>query len=182
LVRKVSFLDLETTGRFTPDHRIIEASFRICDLDTAEELEEHLFRINPERNIDAKARAVHGIELEDLKDEPTFEVVAPKIVSILEDCFLNVAHNGFGFDFPFLAQEIERVGLKVPDFQCFDTMVEGNFATDLGKSPTLSELCWALDIDADAKLQHRGDYDTLILKQAFFRGLELKWYKIDEKL
>lgn len=170
--------DTETTSKLHPDHRIIEASFRKCNLDTGEELENILMRFNPERSIDARAQAVHGITLEELKGEPLFKDRAKEIIKLFEEATVVVAHNGISFDFPYFVQELERVGEKVPNFQVFDTMVHGTFATDLGKSPTLSELCWALDIDVDPEQTHKGDYDTLILRDAFFRGLKLGWFKL----
>lgn len=178
-MRTAVITDTETTGKLTPDHRIIEASFRICNLDTGEELENILMRFNPERNIEAKAQAKHGISIEELKKEPLFKDRAKEIIKILSEATVVVAHNGISFDFPFFIQELERVGEIVPNFQVFDTMVQGTFATDLGKSPSLYELCWSLDVDVDPEKQHKGDYDTLILRDAFFNGLKYGWFKLE---
>lgn len=174
---KVTFADLETTGKLTPDHRIIEAAFRKCTLEDCLEHENILLRINPERNIDAKAQAVHGISVEELKGEPNFKSRIPVIKSILEDTDLLVFHNGISFDMPFLKMEFERNGEVLPEVPVFDTMVEGAFATDLGKSPTLFELCWSLGVEYDPTKAHKGDYDTLVLRDAFFNGLRFGWFK-----
>jgi DNA polymerase-3 subunit epsilon len=174
----VTFSDLETTGKLKPEHRIIEASFRVCELESQKELANHLFRFNPERNIDAKAQAVHGISLEDLKHEPTFKLKIPEMKTIIGDTDLIVFHNGISFDWPYLKQEFETNGDTLPDIAIFDTMVEGTFATDLGKSPTLSELCWSLDVDYDSKMGHRGDYDTAVLRDCFFNAIRYGWFQL----
>lgn len=175
----VTVFDSETTGKLTPDHRIIEASFRVCDFDNETELEEFLLRFNPERNIEAKAMAVHGITNEELKHEKTFCEQKETILEILKRTDLLVYHNGDDFDLPFLKQEFERCGItELPEFKTFDTMVNGTWATDLGKSPTLFELCWSLDIVFDPTRAHRGNYDTEVLRDAFFNGVRLGWFKI----
>lgn len=174
----ITFFDCETTGRLNPECKIIEASFRVCDLETQKEVKNIRLFFNPERNIEAKATAVHGMTLEDVKHYPTFKEQIKEIINILTDSKYVVAHNGNGFDFPLLVQEFEAAGEIIPDFQALDTMVMGTFATDLGKSPTLFELCWSLDVDVDPKLQHKGDYDTEILRDAFFNGLNYGWFKL----
>ena len=174
----VCIFDCETTGKLTPEGRIIEASFRLCDFDTGTELENLLLRFNPERNIEAGAARIHGITNEEIKKEKTFAEQLPQVVTVLEKTDLLVAHNLIGFDYPYLEQELGRCGVKMPEFKLFDTMVNGTFCTDLGKSPTLSELCWSLDIVYDPESAHSGDYDTLVLRDAFFNAVRLGWFII----
>lgn len=175
---RATFADLETTGKLTPDHRIIEAAFRRCTIEDFREVENLLLRINPERNIDAKAQAVHGISIDELKGEPNFKARIPEIKRVFENTDLIVWHNGISFDMPFLKMEFERHGETLPDVAVFDTMVEGTFATDLGKSPTLFELCWSLGVEYDPAKAHKGDYDTLVLRESFFNGLRYGWFKM----
>lgn len=177
----VTVLDTETTGKFTKDHRIIEASFRKCDMsdkDNPFEIENILMRFDPKRNIDAKAQMVHGIPIGELKGEPTMEDRAKDIVKIIETSDILVAHNLIGFDAPFLSMELERCGEKLPDIKMFDTMLEGSFATDLGKSPRLEELAWSLSIVFDTTRAHKGDYDTAILRDCLFEGYRLGWFTL----
>lgn len=175
----VSFIDIETTGKFNPEHRIIEFSSRLCDLRTFEEISNTLIRFHPKRSIEAKALAVHKISLDDLKHEKPMEDKADELIKALTEPDLCVAHNGDGFDFPFIEMELKRLSKEYPVKKTFDTMKMGTFATDLGKMPSLSELCWSLDIDYDAESAHKGDYDTLVLRDAFFSGLKLGWFKLD---
>lgn len=172
----VNIFDCETTGKLHPDHRIIEASFRLCDLEKEEELENILMRFNPERNIDAKALDIHKISLDELKKEPLFKDKAFEIKAILERTDVLIAHNLEYFDKPYLEQEFKRAGLVMPEVKTFDTLLDGTFATDLGKRPTLSELCWSLDIVYDPESAHKGDYDTEVLRDCVFKGFRLGWF------
>ena len=170
--RIISFYDTETTGLNDPAHRIIEANFRICDLDTRQELRNITYRFNPMRSIDKRAFEVHGIPLEDLKSEPTFEQGAEKISRIFELSDIMVAHNGEDFDFPFTVRELLRVGADIPDVEIFDTMKQGRWATTYGKYPALKELCFACGVEYDDAKAHAADYDTLVMAQCFWWGID----------
>jgi DNA polymerase-3 subunit epsilon len=174
----LTVLDEETTGKLDPAHRIIELSMRQIDTDSGEEKRSILMRFNPERNIDAAAFRVHGISLDELKGESVISARLPEIAEWLSGSDAVAAHNGIWFDFPFLRMEFERNGVVCPPFQEFDTMVEGTFATDLGKNPSLKELCFALDVDYDESAAHKGDYDTAVLRDCIVNGLRWGWYKI----
>jgi len=179
-MRLVAFLDEETTGKLDPAHRIIELSVRLCDLDTEEEKRNILWRFDPQRNIDAKAFAVHGITLDDLKGKPTIDKVIPDIYKVLKQCRHIVAHNGDGFDKPFLEMELARFGKQLPPVKWIDTMKLGTFATDFGKNPTLKELAWACDVDYDDALAHAGDYDTAVLRDCFFHAVRHGWIILED--
>jgi DNA polymerase-3 subunit epsilon len=172
----IGILDLETTGKFTPEGRIIELSLRLCKLETGEEVENYVGRYNPERNIEAKAVQIHGITNEEAKKEPLFIDKIGEVKELLGRCDYVVAHNLDGFDYPYLEQEFQRCGEELPEFKTFDTLVHGTGATDLGKSPSLSELCFALDVVYDPTRAHRGDYDTEVLRDCFFNGVRFGWF------
>lgn len=173
----INVFDCETTGKLHPDHKIIEASFRLYDLSADAEVFEQLYRFNPGRNIDAKALAVHGITVEELKHEPTFKDKAEEIAAIVAKTDMMVFHNGEFFDLPFLKQEFEQAGVEVDwdNLKIFDT-IKGTFATDLGKSPTLSELCFSLGVAYSPHLAHSASYDTDVLLQAFLNGIRFGWF------
>ena len=173
--------DTETTGLFKPEHRIIEISARVCNLATFREDKEYLWRFDPQRNIDAKALAVHGIPLEELKGKPLIGTVLPEFVQLIKDSDVVISHNGVHFDEPFIRMECERNEIECPEFYHFDTMLKGNFATDLGKSPSLRELAWCLDVDYDLTLAHKGDYDTAVLRDCVFNGVKRGWFNIQKE-
>jgi DNA polymerase-3 subunit epsilon len=174
----VNIFDCETTGKLGPEARIIELSMRLCDYETQREVENLLLRFNPERNIEAKAVTIHHITNEDVKKEKPFKEHLKQVEAVLKKTDVLIAHNLIGFDLPMLQIEFERHGVTLPEFKTFDTMVEGTFCTELGKSPSLSELCFALGIVWDSDSAHSGDYDTKVLRDAFFNGVRFGWFDL----
>ncbi|KJZ17381.1 exonuclease [Halomonas sp. S2151] len=167
----IAGLDIETTGLSAEKgHRIIELATTLHDSNTGKLVGKWAPRINPKRSIDPKAQAVHGISLDDLKECPPWEEVAPKLIKLLKKVDLVVAHNGDGFDFPFIIHEIDRLGLELPDVETFDTMVNGYWATPDGKPPSLRELAQSLGYIYDESKAHGALYDTALMMQCFFKA------------
>jgi DNA polymerase-3 subunit epsilon len=180
-MRIVDFIDLETTGLSqAKGHRIIEIGMIIADLDTEKELGRYVRRLNPGRKIDPKAQAVHGISLEDLKDEPKWEDIAPQVNRIINQSHLLVAHN-MDFDGSFIVGELLRVGIDPPDIASVCTMEEGRWATPIGKLPTLYELCFAVGVEYDHEQAHGAIYDVEVMMAAFFQARRLGHYQIKEE-
>lgn len=170
--RIVGGLDLETTGLDQPGgHRIIEVALLLYDLDTQAELGRYETRLNPQRGIDPKAEAVHGISYDSLIGRPVWESVAPKLSLLLSKCHYMVAHNGQGFDAPFLWGEFLRVGVSLPEVIVVDTMIQGRWATPDGAVPNLGALCWASGIDYDKSKAHGAGYDVSVMMACFFKQL-----------
>lgn len=172
-------IDIETTGIKQEDgHRMVEFGAVIYDLDSQKKLGKFIQRINPQRPIDPKAQAVHGISFESLSKMPTLEDIGPKIVKVLNIADFFVAHNGEGFDIPFIRNELFRVGLNVNQKPLVDTMLQGRWACAMGKSPRLSELCFACAVDYDSEQAHGAEYDISVMMKAFFIGHEKGFFKI----
>ena len=169
----VCIYDSESTGKNEEEHRLIEVTCRLHRLSTGAHIDTKTWRSNPLRRIDPGAAKVHGIKAEDLKNEPTFDLVAPKIAKIFSITDLLVAHNGDFFDFPFLKRDMERVGVKCEFPKTFDTMVRARWATHNGKIPTLGELARCLDVPYDPALAHSAEYDTDVLAKCFFEGIRI---------
>lgn len=163
-------IDLETTGLLSPDHRIIEAYIGLWKGRSL--VWEYNQRIDPKRSIAADAQRVHKISASDLIGKPTWEEVAPTIHGVLLRADMFVWHNGDDFDGPFLAQELKRVGLELPEKPAFDTMQQGVWATPDGKKPRLGELAFACGVDYDPALGHAADYDVKIMMDSYFRGVD----------
>lgn len=177
----IAGVDIETTGLDAEKgHRIVEIAIEVWDVtafgtkgsigsksvDCVEQ------RINPMRSIDKAAEAVHGISLFDLKDEPKWEEIAPKVSSVLNSVDLIVAHNA-DFDIPFIGLELFRVE-AVPiadDAEVYCTMQNGRGATAMGKLPNLREFCFAFDVDYDPKEAHSALYDVKVMMQALLNGV-----------
>ena len=93
-------LDTETTGISPRDgHRIIEigALELMHHLPTGKQL--HIY-INPEREIDQGAVAVHGLTSEFLSDKPVFASIVDEFLEFIGDAPL-VIHNA-SFDMGFI--------------------------------------------------------------------------------
>lgn len=180
----INFADLETTGLDqSKGHRIIEVSFLLysycLNTGSVKPIGKYIQRINPNRSIDAKAQAVHHISIDDLMGKPVWEDVVDKVVKVLKRTDLLVAHN-IGFDAPFIANEILRVGRELPECETFCTMDEGRFATFDGFPPNLRKLCDCFDVEYDLSKAHGAEYDTMVMAKCFFLGLEQGYYKLPD--
>jgi len=180
----ITGLDIETTGLHQEKgDRIIEINCQLYDAATRKRMINWTKRINPEgRAINAAAQAVHGISAADLAGCPPWKAVAPKVHGILKKSALIIAHNGNSFDLPFIAGELLRLGLDVPDVDHFDTMIEGRWATGQGKPPSLEELCWACDEEYDHEKAHAADYDVTQMMACFWKGVDWGFFKLPSGL
>jgi DNA polymerase-3 subunit epsilon len=170
--RIVGGLDFETTGLdWEKGHRFCESALVLRDLDTGERIGRYVTRINPQRAIDADATAVHGIKFEDVVGAPLWEEVGPKLSALLSHCTYVVAHNGEGFDMPFMVHELLRIGAPLPEVRLVDTMLQGRWASPDGMVPNLGALCWACGVPYDATKAHAADYDVEVMLECFFQQL-----------
>ena len=167
-------LDTETTGLTAEDgHRIIEigcleiVNRRI----TGNTLH---FYLNPEREIDEGARAVHGISLDMLRDKPRFPEVASELLAFLADAEVLI-HNA-PFDLGFLEAELARAGLPRFAGHCrvLDTLV---LARELhpGKRNSLDALCERYGVSNAHRKLHGALLDAELLADVYLamtRGQE----------
>ena len=178
----VTIGDTETTGLKQEDgHRIIEVAlscwgFNTTTGDRRKIGKPYIQRIKPDRAIDPGAEAVHGISLAMLRGEPEWKTVAPIVNNILAKTDLFIAHNA-AFDAPFLALELVRMGFPMPMFDVYCTMQNGHKATGMGKVPNLGELAFACGFDYDADAAHSALYDTQLLENCYWVGVERGLFK-----
>lgn len=171
--------DLETTGLDIGDHRIIEAYVGLWDSDTRKLVKKTSLRINPQRSIMPAAQAVHKISIQDLQGCPVWDrSIAGVVRDAIEEADFAVAHNGAGFDLPFLDYEFKRVGLGALTVPMFDTMIEGRWGTPQGKVPNLGELCFACGVAYDPTKAHAADYDVERMMECFFKALDWGFYTL----
>lgn len=179
---KIIGLDTETTGlEQEKGHRVIEIAMLTYDLNSRKLEDVWVQRIDPQRPIDPGAQAVHGIAYTDLAGCPTWEDLAPEVARRMSAAGLLVAHN-MGFDGPFIAAELIRVGEKVPDVHALCTMENARWACPDGKLPRLGELCFALGVDYDTSKAHGAEYDVSVMMDCFFRGLDRGFYELPKTL
>lgn len=176
----IAGLDTETTGLEIGDHRLIEVYIGLWREDGTKAFAFEQ-RIDPERSIAVDAQRVHGISSADLIGKPTWEAVAPAVYKVLSIATHFVAHNGESFDGPFLAYELKRAGLALPDRPMIDTMLKGVWATPDGKKPTLQELCFAMNEEYDPSKAHAAAYDVDRMMACFFKGFKQNWFSLEDK-
>ena len=132
-------LDTETTGlEVSQGHRVIEIG---CVEMVNRRATGRTFQsfLNPEREVDAGARAVHGLSLKELADKPRFAAIADEFTEFVSGAEL-IIHNA-SFDLGFLDAEFAR--LKSAELR------------------SLSKLCQVLDTLALARGMHPGQRNSL---------------------
>ena len=170
-MRKI-VLDTETTGLDPKQgHRIIEVAAIEMDGRKVSKRTFHRY-INPEREIDEGAAAVHGLTLDRLQDEPKFAEVAPALLEFIAGAEL-IIHNA-PFDIGFLNAELALAGLPPLTNQVIDTL---KVAKELhpGKKNNLNALCDRYQIDNSHRTLHGALLDTELLAEVYLgmtRGQE----------
>lgn len=161
-------LDTETTGLDPKEgHRIIE-------IGCVEMLSRRLtgnnfhFYLQPDREIDAEAMAVHGITNEFLADKPRFKEIAAELIRYLQGAEL-IIHNA-PFDINFLNHELSLLTepYQVITEYCTvaDTLV---MARQLfpGQRNSLDALCKRYSIDNGHRSLHGALLDAEILADVY---------------
>lgn len=172
-------IDIESTGFLAPDHRIVE--IHIGFYQNRKKVRDYEQRIDPQRGMPAEAQRVHGISSSDLIGKPTWDTVGPVVYKSLMLVQGYVWHNGDEFDGPFIDQELKRLGLPgIPKRPAVDTMLEGVWATHDGKKPRLEELCFACGVPYDKALAHAASYDTGVMMDCFFTGIDLGFFSLPD--
>jgi DNA polymerase-3 subunit epsilon len=170
-MRKI-VLDTETTGLDPRQgHRIIELA--AIELDGRQVSLRRFHRyLNPEREIEAGAVAVHGLTYERLQNEAKFADIAASFLEFIEDAEL-IIHNA-PFDMGFLNHELSLIGLPALQNEVMDTL---KMAREMhpGKKNSLDALCGRYEIDNAHRSLHGALLDTELLAEVYFamtRGQE----------
>ncbi|MDC1406881.1 DNA polymerase III subunit epsilon [Candidatus Puniceispirillum sp.] len=162
-------LDTETTGISPRDgHRIIEigALELMHHLPTGRKL--HLY-INPEREIDDGAVAVHGITSDFLADKPVFADIVDEFLAFVGDDPM-VIHNA-SFDMGFLNAELKRLDRPVlPMAQSIDTLMMARKKFP-GAQANLDALCRRFEIDNSHRDLHGALVDADLLAAVYIELL-----------
>ena len=158
LVADITFaaIDIETTGLTPVVDSIVEIGavrFRGDEvLETFDEL------VDPGRSISPGASAVNGITDEMVRGKPTIEEVLPRFITFLGDA-VPAAHHA-PFDVSFLAYEISRLNLSVPDKSVLDTCVLPKRLFPHAGSYSLENLACFLGIKSETF--HRALADAIV--------------------
>jgi DNA polymerase-3 subunit epsilon len=161
-------LDTETTG-LEPElnHRVIEIGCVELVNRRATGRTFHRY-LNPEREIDDGALAVHGISRTDLDGQPRFGEIVEELLGFLAGSEL-VIHNA-AFDIAFLDAELARLPGEQRQVsalcQVLDTL---ELARELhpGQRNSLDALCKRYDVDNSARELHGALLDARILADVY---------------
>jgi DNA polymerase-3 subunit epsilon len=162
-------LDTETTGlEVERGHRIIEIGcVELLNRRATGRFFHHY--LNPEREVDEGARAVHGLTRERLEAEPKFAAIAPELLAFIEGAEL-IIHNAV-FDLAFLDRELALLGGAAPASvraicQVLDTLLVAR-ARHPGQRNNLDALAKRYGIDTSHRELHGALLDARILADVY---------------
>lgn len=161
-------LDTETTGlEPSQGHRIIEIGcVEIINRRLTNNHWHHY--IQPDREIDAGAFAVHGISNEFLQDKPRFAELADSFLDYIDGAEL-IIHNA-PFDVGFLNHELNMLDDSRPQIEdicaVLDTLVMAR-QKHPGQKNNLDALCKRYEIDNSARTLHGALLDSEILADVY---------------
>ena len=162
-------LDTETTGMSPRDgHRIIEigALELMHHVPTGNKL--HIY-INPERDIDDGAVAVHGLTNAFLSDKPLFGEIVDEFLSFIGDAPL-VIHNA-SFDMGFINAEFAKIQHPpMPMDRAIDTLAMARKKFP-GAQASLNALCRRFEIDKSHRDLHGALVDADLLARVYLELL-----------
>ncbi|SPT20040.1 unnamed protein product [Triticum aestivum] len=174
----VLIFDLETTGYFHKEHRIIEFAARDLSGGKNSTFETLL---NPDRNVPDRAAAVNKIStnLVCKPDVPRFSDALPLLLAFVRSRQIPgkpviwVAHKANTFDGPFLAQEFDRCSTQMPEDWLFvDSYCLARKLPKLPQSDdkshllNLKSLCKRYEISVEGPA-HRAMQDVMALCHVF---------------
>nr|VFJ61493.1 MAG: DNA polymerase-3 subunit epsilon [Candidatus Kentron sp. FW] len=161
-------LDTETTGLDTKQgHRIIEIGAR--ELQNRRPTQRHFHHyLQPDREIDEGAQAVHGITTEFLRDKPRFADIAEDFIAFIKGAEVLI-HNA-EFDRGFLDHELGLLGPQWGRLQDYCTIVD-TLAMARTRHPAqknnLDALCRRYNIDNSRRDLHGALLDAEILADVY---------------
>lgn len=161
-------LDTETTGlAISQGHRIIEIGCIEMVNRRFSGREYHRF-LNPEREIDAGAEAVHGISGADLENQPRFSDIVDEFLEFIKDGEL-IIHNA-DFDIGFLEYELQLIRHPKPKITQHAVILDTlSLARKLhpGRRNNLDALCKRYDVDNSRRNVHGALIDAELLAKIY---------------
>jgi DNA polymerase-3 subunit epsilon len=160
-------LDTETTGLSAREgHRIIEVgAIEIVGRRITEPRLHHY--VNPERDSDEGALAVHGLTRHFLQDKPKFAEIADELLAFVRDAEV-IIHNA-SFDLEFLDEELKRIGRPAFAGHCLKVTDSLTMARELhpGKRNSLDALCERYGVSNRHRTLHGALLDAGLLADVY---------------
>jgi DNA polymerase-3 subunit epsilon len=161
-------LDTETTGlHIDQGHRIIEIG--CVELIDRKLTGKHFHQyINPQREIDEGALAVHGISQDFLSDKPFFDDIAEQFMAFVNGAEL-IIHNA-PFDVGFINAELKLIKrqwkLLTDHCQIVDSLIMAR-QMHTGQRNSLDALCKRYSIDNSQRELHGALLDAHLLSRVY---------------
>lgn len=167
MTNRIVILDTETTG-LSPRN-----GNRILEIGCVEVLNRQLsgknlhFYINPERDSEEGALAVHGLTTEFLADKPTFKQIAAEFLDYVRGAQI-IIHNA-PFDVGFLDAELALLGLPPFKEHVADVVDSLQMAKELhpGRRNSLDALCDRYGISNAHRVLHGALLDAELLAEVY---------------
>ncbi|WP_022977077.1 DNA polymerase III subunit epsilon [Nevskia ramosa] len=158
-------LDTETTGLEAREHRVIEIG--CIELRDRKVTAEQRWYLNPERDSDPGALAVHGLTTEFLADKPRFHQIADEVIEFLRGAELLI-HNA-AFDVGFMDKELERAGRpeRIASLCTVTDTVRMAKRLHPGQKASLDALCRRYGIDNSHRELHGALLDARLLAEVY---------------
>jgi DNA polymerase III subunit epsilon len=168
VTERILFVDTETTG-LDPrvGHRLIEvAAVESINRKLTGRVFHHL--VNPGRDIEPGATAVHGMSSEDLIGKPKFAEIVDEFIDFVKGATV-VIHNA-PFDLGFLNAELTRARgftTQALELTVIDSLLLAREQFP-GKRNSLDALCDRLGVDNSARNVHGAVLDSRLLAEVYF--------------
>jgi DNA polymerase-3 subunit epsilon len=160
-------LDTETTGLEAREgHRIIEVGAIEVVARRVTEQRFHSY-LNPERDSDDGALAVHGLTRNFLEDKPKFAEIADDLLAFVRDAEV-IIHNA-AFDLEFLDAELKRLGRPPFAQHCLRVTDSLQLAREQhpGKRNSLDALCERYGVSNAHRTLHGALLDAGLLAEVY---------------
>lgn len=161
---------METTGLSAArGHRVIEIG---CVEIVDREITGRVFHqyVDPERDIDAGAQRVHGIDRDRLRGEPKFAEIQDELLEFVRNAEVLI-HNA-PFDLGFLDAELRLAGRTESFRECCRKVTDTlPMARQIfpDSSRRLDDLCDLLGVDRSARTRHGALLDAQLLAEVYLR-------------
>ncbi|HHQ68859.1 MAG TPA: DNA polymerase III subunit epsilon [Halothiobacillaceae bacterium] len=168
-------MDTETTGM------PVEEGHKLVEIGAVELIDRKITKstfhkyINPEREVDAGALAVHGLDNRFLEQHPVFAQIADDFIDYIRGAEL-IIHNA-DFDLSFLNAELTALG-KPPVEQIAAGVIDSlKIARDKhpGQRNSLDALCRRYHIDNSERTLHGALLDSEILADVYLALTGGQW-------
>ena len=166
MIRQI-VLDTETTGLdWRTGDRVIEIGCIELDGRRRSERRYHSY-LNPQRQVDPGAMAVHGLSDEFLADKPKFADIVAAFSEFVRGAEL-IIHNA-AFDVGFLNSELQQMDLPPLEKLCANIIDTLKMARDLrpGRKNNLNALCVEFGVDNSNRELHGALLDAELLADVY---------------